>query len=97
MPTKCLDTELVNGSMSMTGIEVMLMAAAYLNLCQSVNVLALQKINMDSYSGWKRALKQKTINFYYFYNLTTLEILKYIRFYSDRSSAYLSMSHTLSP
>ena len=46
MPTKCLDTELVNGSMSMTGIEVMLMTAAYLNLCQSVNVLALQKINM---------------------------------------------------
>ena len=59
MPTKCLNTELVNGSMSMTGIEVMLMAAAYLNLCQSVNVLALQKINMDSYAGQKRQLKQK--------------------------------------
>ena len=59
MPTKCLDTEFVNGSMSMTGIEVMLMTAAYLNLCQSVNVLALQKINMDSYAGKKRPLKQK--------------------------------------
>ena len=96
MPTKCLDTELVNGSMSMTGIEVMLMAAAYLNLCQSVNVLALQKINMDSYSG-RKSTKTKTINFYYFYDLTTLKILKWIKFYSTRSSPYLSMSHTLSP
>ena len=75
MPTKCLDTELVNGSMSMTGIEIMLMAAAYLNLCQSVNVLALQKINMDSYSGRKRALKQKPSIFIIFYDLTTLKIL----------------------
>lgn len=37
---------LVNRSMSMTGIEVMLMAAAYLNLCQSVNVLALHKYSL---------------------------------------------------
>ena len=74
MLTKCLNTELVNGSMSMTGIEVMLMAAAYLNLCQSVNVLALKKINIDSYSGRKKTTKTKTINFYYFYELRTARI-----------------------
>ena len=75
MPTKCLNTELVNGSMSMTGIEVMLMAAAYLNLCQSVNVLALKKINIDSYSGRKKTTKtKKNINFYYFYDLSIARI-----------------------
>ena len=64
MPTKCLDTELVNGSMSMTGIEVMLMTAAYLNLCQSVNVLALKKkINIDSSIRGRKNTKMK-INYF---------------------------------